>query len=92
MSLGRSTVARRGGSRPSRVGDPQGLTPARPGREGFVVGSMGDESAILEGVESSEAEESLVLDAHAGSIRVMHTLRPLGVAMAGREVYDPYKD
>ena len=64
----------------------KGCTPARPGREGFVVGSMGDESAILEGVESSEAEESLVLDAHAGSIRVMHTLRPLGVAMAGREV------
>ncbi|MGO9957261.1 MAG: hypothetical protein ACLP50_15050 [Solirubrobacteraceae bacterium] len=33
-----------------------------------------------------------VLDAHAGSIRVTHTLRPLGVAMAGRDVYDPYKD
>ena len=33
-----------------------------------------------------------VLEAHAGSIRVKHTLRPLGVAMAGRDVYDPYKD
>ena len=33
-----------------------------------------------------------VLAAHAGSIRVTHTLRPLGVAMAGRDVYDPYKD
>jgi tRNA-splicing ligase RtcB (3'-phosphate/5'-hydroxy nucleic acid ligase) len=33
-----------------------------------------------------------VLAAHARSIRVKHTLRPLGVAMAGREVHDPYKD
>ena len=146
----------------------KGCTPARPGQEGFVGGSMGDESVILQGVEGREAEESLfstvhgagrvmsrsqaagrfrrrtirrngkkvrveeqvkpgvvdwpavqrrlreqgivlvgggadeapevykrlpeVLDAHAGSIRVTHRLRPLGVAMAGREVYDPYKD
>ncbi len=169
----------------------KGCTPARPGQEGFVGGSMGDESVILEGVESDDATESLfstvhgagrvmsrtqaagrarrrkrwacshrdcdrlfespsarcpehpssrmmktwvqeqlkpgkvdwpavqarlrdqgivligggadeapevyrrlpeVLDAHAGSIRVKHTLRPLGVAMAGRDVYDPYKD
>jgi hypothetical protein len=27
-----------------------------------------------------------------GSVRVTHTLRPLGVAMAGRDVQDPYKD
>jgi hypothetical protein len=53
---------------------------------------MGDESVILEGVESIEPEESLVLDACAGSIRVKHTLRPLGVAMAGRDVYDTWKD
>ena len=33
-----------------------------------------------------------VLDAHRGTIRVKHTLRPLGVAMAGLDVYDPYKD
>lgn len=33
-----------------------------------------------------------VLAAHAGSIRVKHTLRPLGVAMAGSDVVDPYKD
>jgi tRNA-splicing ligase RtcB len=169
----------------------KGCTPARPGQEGFVGASMGEQSVILEGVESGEAEESLfstvhgagrvmsrtqaagrvrrrkrwacsnrdcdrlfesagascpehpgsrmmktwteeqikpgvvdwpavqarlreqgivligggadeapevykrlpeVLDAHAGSIRVKHTLRPLGVAMAGRDVYDPYKD
>ena len=172
----------------------KGCTPAQPGQEGFVGGSMGDDSVILEGVEGEGSKESLystvhgagrvmsrteaagkirrrtvyacsvrdcpftvpakeykgepcpdhpaakmrkirteelvrpgrvdwdavraqlreqgivligggadeapevykrlpdVLDAHAGSIRVKHTLRPLGVAMAGRDVFDPYKD
>jgi tRNA-splicing ligase RtcB (3'-phosphate/5'-hydroxy nucleic acid ligase) len=168
----------------------KGCTPARPGQEGFVGGSMGDDSVILEGVESVDATESLfstvhgagrvmsrtkaagrvrrrkrwacmdrdcervfetdadcpdhpaarmrkvwveerisaglvdwpavqarlreqdivlvgggadeapevykrlpeVLAAHGDSIRVKHTLRPLGVAMAGRDVVDPYKD
>jgi tRNA-splicing ligase RtcB (3'-phosphate/5'-hydroxy nucleic acid ligase) len=146
----------------------KGCTPARPGQEGFVGGSMGAESVILEGVAGEEAEESLfstvhgagrvmsrtqaagrvrrrkrivdgrkvwveeqlrpgvvdwpavqarlreqgivlvgggadeapevykrltdVLAAHAGSVRVKHRLRPLGVAMAGRDVFDPYRD
>jgi tRNA-splicing ligase RtcB len=171
----------------------KGCTPARPGQEGFVGGSMGDDSVILEGVESPENTEALfstvhgagrvmsrtqaagrvrrrtvyactvrdcefsvptreyngqtcphhgarlrklrteqvvrqgvvdwpavqerlrregivlvgggadeapevykrlpdVLAAHGDTIRVKHTLRPLGVAMAGRDVYDPYKD
>jgi tRNA-splicing ligase RtcB (3'-phosphate/5'-hydroxy nucleic acid ligase) len=172
----------------------KGCTPARPGQEGFVGGSMGDESVILEGVESDENEQALfstvhgagrtmsrsqaagrvrrqtvyqcsnrdcdfsvpakgyarqqcpdhpttkmrkwrseqvvrpglvdwpavqarlrgqgivligggadeapevykrlpdVLAAHGETIRVKHTLRPLGVAMAGRDVHDPYKD
>jgi tRNA-splicing ligase RtcB (3'-phosphate/5'-hydroxy nucleic acid ligase) len=179
----------------------KGCTPARPGQEGFVGGSMGDESVILEGVESGENEQALystvhgagrvmsrsqaagrirrrkryacrdrdcdrvfdidgisssagvpqkgvcpdhpesgvmkvwvqeqlkpglvdwpavqtrlreqgivligggadeapevykrlpdVLAAHGDTIRVKHTLRPLGVAMAGRDVRDPYKD
>jgi tRNA-splicing ligase RtcB len=33
-----------------------------------------------------------VLAQHAGSIRVLHTLRPLGVVMAGDDDFDPYKD
>jgi tRNA-splicing ligase RtcB (3'-phosphate/5'-hydroxy nucleic acid ligase) len=179
----------------------KGCTPAQPGQEGFVGGSMGDESVILEGVESTENEQALystvhgagrvmsrsqaagrirrrkryacrnrdcdrvfdidgissgagvpkkgvcpdhpesglmkvwvqeqikpglvdwpavqarlrgqgivlvgggadeapevykrlpdVLAAHGDSARVKHTLRPLGVAMAGRDVHDPYKD
>jgi tRNA-splicing ligase RtcB (3'-phosphate/5'-hydroxy nucleic acid ligase) len=172
----------------------KGCTPARPGQEGFVGGSMGDDSVILEGIESEENERALfstvhgagrvmsrsqaagrvrrrtvyacpvrgcefsvpargyagetcpdhpdaklrkcrteqvvrpgvvdwpavqsrlreqgivlvgggadeapevykrlpdVLAAHGDTIRVKHTLRPLGVAMAGRDVHDPYKD
>jgi tRNA-splicing ligase RtcB len=138
----------------------KGCTPARPGQEGFVGGSMGDESVILEGVASPENEQALfstvhgagrvmsrsqaagrmryrkgkrevvrpglvdwpavqarlraegivlvgggadeapevykrlpeVLAAHGDTIRVKHALRPLGVAMAGRDVHDPYKD
>ena len=33
-----------------------------------------------------------VLDHHSGSVRILHTLTPLGVAMAGDDVVDPYKD
>ena len=33
-----------------------------------------------------------VLEAHAETIRVLHTLTPLGVAMAGKNEFDPYKD
>ena len=167
----------------------KGCTPARPGQEGFVGGSMGDDSVILEGVDTPESAEALystvhgagrvmsrsqaagrirrrkkwactwrdctyaadeqgvcpehgsklrkawiaeqvkpglvdwpavqarlreqgivlvggaadeapevykrlpdVVAAHGDTIRVKHTLHPLGVAMAGRDVVDPYKD
>jgi tRNA-splicing ligase RtcB len=33
-----------------------------------------------------------VLAHHSASVRVLHTLRPLGVAMAGEHEVDPYKD
>lgn len=33
-----------------------------------------------------------VLAYHAGTIQVLHRLKPLGVAMAGANEYDPYKD
>jgi tRNA-splicing ligase RtcB len=172
----------------------KGCTPAEPGQEGFVGATMGDDSVILEGVESPAAQQALrstvhgagrvmsrskaagrvkrrtvyecsdrdcdfavpakeyqgqscprhpdarmrklrtetvvrkgvvdwpavqerlrgqgivvvgggadeapevykdlkdVLAAHEGTIRVKHTLTPLGVAMAGADVFDPYKD
>jgi tRNA-splicing ligase RtcB len=136
----------------------KGATPAFPGQRGFVGGTMGENSVILEGIESDLACQSLcstvhgagrvmgrleakgkvdrktgevkrpgkvtqammddwvsdahvelrgagvdesphcykrlpeVLEEHAGTVRVLHTLTPLGVAMAGKNEFDPYKD
>lgn len=143
----------------------KGCTPAWPGQKGFVGGSMGDLSVILEGVDSKDSVASLystvhgagrvmsrsvaagkvswkndkdgkkvpqrvspgqidwdrvqeelrskglelrgggadeapavykdlrsVLDAHKGTIRILHTLKPIGVAMAGANEFDPYKN
>jgi tRNA-splicing ligase RtcB (3'-phosphate/5'-hydroxy nucleic acid ligase) len=33
-----------------------------------------------------------VLAAHGDTIEVVHRLTPLGVAMAGADTFDPYKD
>ncbi|MGH3007090.1 MAG: RtcB family protein, partial [Gaiellaceae bacterium] len=55
----------------------KGCTPARPGQEGFVGGSMGDESVILEGVAGEEAEQSLFSTVH-GAGRVMSRRQALG--------------
>jgi tRNA-splicing ligase RtcB len=136
----------------------KGATPAFPGQRGFVGGSMGEISVIIEGVQNDTALQSLystvhgagrvmgrmeakgkvdrktgevrrapkvtpemmhewvrrenvelrgagvdesphcykrlpeVLGEHQGSIKTLHTLRPLGVAMAGAHEFDPYKD
>ena len=38
------------------------------------------------------AQDALAPAFEVASVRVLHTLRPLGVAMAGKDVYDPFKD
>ena len=58
---------------------------------------MAEKGVVLRGGDVDEAPQAYrrlpeVLAAHAGTIRIRHTLRPLGVAMAGRNVIDPYKD
>jgi tRNA-splicing ligase RtcB (3'-phosphate/5'-hydroxy nucleic acid ligase) len=58
---------------------------------------VADRGVELRGGDVDEAPQAYrrlpdVLAAHSGTIRVLHTLRPLGVAMAGRDVVDPYKD
>ena len=60
---------------------------ARLRRQGIVLVGGGAD-------EAPEAYKRLpeVLEAYSGSIRMKHKLRPLGVAMAGRDVHDPYKD
>jgi tRNA-splicing ligase RtcB len=44
--------------------------------------------------EAPEAYKRLdaVLAEHGDTVRVLHRLQPLGVAMAGADTYDPYKD
>ena len=71
-------------------------------REGLVrhdemMKWMKDRGIVLRGGDLDEAPQAYrrlpdVLNAHAGTIRILHTLRPLGVAMAGRDIVDPYKD
>ena len=56
-----------------------------------------DRQVVLRGGDLDEAPQAYrrlpdVLAAHAGTIRVLHTLRPLGVAMAATDTTDPYKD
>lgn len=136
----------------------KGATPAYPGQQGFVGGSMTDPSVIIEGVDSPLSKLSLysavhgagrqhsrtwatgkldwktkkprspgnvsreqmmakvheakvtlrgagvdespfvykdlssVLRCHTGTIKILHTLTPVGVAMAASDDYDPYGD
>jgi tRNA-splicing ligase RtcB len=51
----------------------------------------------LRGAGPDEAPECYkrlgdVLAYHEDTVRILHTLRPIGVAMAGKEEFDPYKD
>jgi hypothetical protein len=71
----------------------------RPGKVDWPAAKkrLRDQGIVLVGGGADEAPEVYkrlpeVLAAHGDSIRVKHTLKPLGVAMAGREVFDPYKD
>lgn len=56
-----------------------------------------DRKVELRGGDLDEAPQAYrrlpeVLEAHSGTIRVLHTLTPIGVAMAGHDIHDPYKD
>ena len=58
---------------------------------------IADKGVVLRGGDLDEAPQAYrrlpdVLEAHVGTIRILHTLTPLGVAMAGRDTVDPYKD
>lgn len=55
----------------------KGATPAAPGQKGFVGGSMGDQSVILEGVESEESANVLYSTVH-GAGRVMSRTQAAG--------------
>ena len=58
---------------------------------------LADKRVVLRGGDLDEAPQAYrrlpeVLAAHDGTIRILHTLTPLGVAMAGKDIVDPYKD
>ena len=58
---------------------------------------LADKGVVLRGGDLDEAPQAYrrlpdVLGEHDGTIRILHTLRPLGVAMAGHDIVDPYKD
>ncbi len=56
-----------------------------------------ERNVCLRGGDLDEAPQAYrrlndVLDQHRDTIKILHVLRPLGVAMAGPEIHDPYKD
>lgn len=62
-----------------------------------VRNKLEERNIELRGGGADEAPEAykdldVVLSYHTNTINVKHLLRPVGVAMAGSDVYDPYKD
>jgi len=58
---------------------------------------IGDFGVTLRGAGVDEAPQCYkrlpeVLAEHSDSIKILHTLTPIGVAMAGEKEFDPYKD
>jgi len=71
----------------------------RPGRVDWPAwqGRLKSQGVELRGGGADESPECYkrladVLSYHGDTIDVLHTLRPIGVAMAGSGTFDPYKD
>ena len=71
----------------------------RPGLIDYaaVRADLRERGIELRGGDADEAPDAYrrldeVLAEHGDSIRVLHRLQPIGVAMAGPDVVDPYKD
>jgi tRNA-splicing ligase RtcB (3'-phosphate/5'-hydroxy nucleic acid ligase) len=81
------------------VRDAGGKMQRQPGlvRHDEMVKWLAEKDVVLRGGDLDEAPQAYrrlpeVLGEHDGTIRILHTLRPLGVAMAGHDIVDPYKD
>ena len=71
-------------------------------REGKVdwdaaTADLAERGIELRGAAADEAPGAYkrldaVLDAHGDTIRILHRLQPIGVAMAGPDIHDPFKD
>ncbi len=91
QAAGKRRWVRRGSGRISQV-----VTPGRITRA-MMMEWLRRESVELRGGgldESPHVYRRLpdVLAAHEGTLRILHTLRPFGVAMAGEDIFDPYVD
>jgi len=92
-----SRTAARG--RRKKVGGRWVDDPAHPGRisREDMQRWLGRSGVVLRGADTDEAPQAYkrlpeVLKHHAGTVRILHTLKPIGVAMAGAGEFDPYKD
>ena len=59
--------------------------------------SVAEAGVVLRGAGVDESPHcykrlSEVLQEHAETVEIVHRLKPIGVAMAGPEIYDPFKD
>ncbi len=79
-----------------RKGRPQRISEGRISRAAMEKW-VREKGVCLRGGGCDEAPQAYrrlgdVLNHHRDTIRVLHELRPIGVAMAGEDVYDPFKD
>src|SRR5699024_11776575 len=61
----------------------KGATPAAPGQKGFVGGSMGDMSVILQGVDSEKSRNAFYSTVH-GAGRIMRRTQAAGKRSKGK--------
>jgi tRNA-splicing ligase RtcB len=66
-------------------------------RHDEMVAWLNKANVVLRGGDLDEAPQAYrrlpdVLKDHEGTIKILHTLKPLGVAMAGKDINDPYSD
>src|SRR5699024_12865411 len=61
----------------------KGATPAAPGQKGFVGGSMGDISVILQGVDSEKSRNAFYSTVH-GAGRIMSRTQDAGKRRKGK--------
>jgi tRNA-splicing ligase RtcB len=83
--------------RARRPGQALGEGAPRQGRLGGDHRGAARRRDQLRGGAADEAPDAYkrldtVLAAHTDAVRVLHELRPIGVAMAGGDMFDPYKD
>jgi tRNA-splicing ligase RtcB (3'-phosphate/5'-hydroxy nucleic acid ligase) len=96
---GAGRIMSRTAARGKFVRDADGKKQRQPGlvRHDEMVEWLSDKGVTVRGGDLDEAPQAYrrlpeVLEFHKDTINVLHTLSPIGVAMAGSDVQDPHKD